>query len=605
MSYEPYTGDEADEQEKVTWSMMLFGQTRPRRVNFEQQWEESASLCWPEWRNSWWYGRDISPGQKLTQFQYDSRMSVAAHRFGAICDSLMTPQNLVWSGFEPAGPQRAYLMKNKAVRQYFDDLSALAWYERYRPEANFVGQNQQNWQALGVFGNMGLWVDELDFTHDPKNRGLRFRSMPIGECYILQDHQGHVVGIIRHFRRTAQQAKNIFRNAEKEGRWPAILQAALQIGSQQLYNFLHFVRPRSDYCPWEIFSPRGRKWTSYYISADSFSCIEEGQGYRSFPMAFGRYTQAPDEEYGRGPAQMVLAAGKTLNAEKGIFLKQGHRAADPAYLVPDTGLIDLKLQGGAINAGGMTADGKPLVGVLPVGQIQLNLEMMQEENAIIGDAFLVNLFQLLLADKDFQMGPRQVVEYANERGILLGPTVGRQFNEYIAPICAREIDILAYQKKLPRMPGILREAQGEYQVCFKSPLARAMRSQEAAGVMRTAEFASELVQMTGSQEITDILDTDEMLKIVGDANNAPTRIFASPQNLQQKRKARSDAMEREQQVKELPGKAAIMKAQAIAQKAQTGGNIGGTLSGTPEGGMPMMPGQAAPGGRAFGQPGGQ
>jgi hypothetical protein len=41
----------------------------------------------------------------------------------------------------------------------------------------------------------------------------------------------------------------------------------------------------------------------------------------------------------------------------------------------------------------------------------------------------------------------------------------------------------------------------------------------------------------------------------------------------------------------MPGRAAIMKAQAINTKAQTGGNIGGTLSGTPQGGMPMMPGQ--------------
>ena len=67
--------------------------------------------------------------------------------------------------------------------------------------------------------------------------------------------------------------------------------------------------------------------------------------------------------------------------------------------------------------------------------------------------------------------------------------------------------------------------------------------------------------------------------------------------------AAAAAAKEEARVKSLPGEAAIAKAQAISAKAATGGNTGGTLSGTPEGGMPMMPGQNAPGGRAFGQPG--
>ena len=37
---------------------------------------------------------------------------------------------------------------------------------------------------------------------------------------------------------------------------------------------------------------------------------------------------------------MVLPSLKTLNLEKKIFLKQGHRAADPVLLINDDGLID-------------------------------------------------------------------------------------------------------------------------------------------------------------------------------------------------------------------------------------------------------------------------
>ncbi len=56
---------------------------------------------------------------------------------------------------------------------------------------------------------------------------------------------------------------------------------------------------------------------------------------------------------------------------------------------------------------------------------------------------------------------------------------------------------------------------------------------------------------------------------------------------------RQQEAERERQVKELPGKAAIIKAQAISAKAQTGGNIGGALSGVPPTQMPQIPGNPA------------
>lgn len=597
--------DEDDEHGMTAWLIRLFQSIAARRANHEVQFEESASLAWPEYRGKFVFGSDFWPGQKLAQYQIDSSLSIASWKFGAITDSLMTPSNMLWSKFGPAGPNKERLMRDRRVRMYFDQLTRAVWSERYKPAAGFTGQNQTSWQSIGVFGNMGLWADELDFRHDPKNRGLRYRNMSPGEMYYLVDHQGIVTGLIRWFRRTAQQAKNLWPDAGD--RWPKVLQAALEIGSPQLYDFLHFVRPRTDYTPWEVFTPKGKKYSSCYMCWQSQSIIEWDKGYRVFPGGIGRYMVAPWEDYGRGPMQMILATGKTKNAEKVMFLKQGQRAGDPAYLIPDAGLIDMKLHGGAFNAGGMTSDGKPLVGMMPVGDINVTREMMQDEDAIIQSAFLVNLFQLLLENKDFQMGPRQIMEYMNERGVLLAPTVGRQATEYCGPLVYRELDVLSSLGRLPPVPAPLREARGEFDLTVEwcSPLARAMQTQEVAGAMRTVEFAGQIAQMTGDPSVMDIFERDEMLRDIGTAQSMRERWFADDRVLQQKRKQRADDAERDRQVKELPGKAAIMKAQAISDKAQTGGNTGGTLSGTPQGGMPMMPGQNVPGGRAFGQPGAQ
>jgi hypothetical protein len=593
--YDLYRGDAYDNSAKMAYFMLLFGQVRVRRVTFEAQWEEAAALCWPEYRNSFSFGHNRPAGMKYTEFQVDSTGSIASHRFMAICDALLTPWNMMWSQIRASNHD---LMKDRDAKIYFHDLTKCLWAHRYATEANFMGQQQQNWQALGVFGNQGMLIDELDKRPGNFAPGLRYMSQSPGEIYVLQNHQGRVDGFIRHFRWTARQAYQCW-----PGKIPEVLTAALEKNSQQLYDFLQFVMPRTDYEPHKIFAPQGKPWSSTYVSITGY-CILEESGYRTFPLAFGRYQQAPEEEYGRGPAQMVLPELKTLNAEKAVFLKQGHRAADPAYLIGDDGLMDFKNHPGSFNYGGFNEDGRMMVGILPTGEIQVSEKMLEASTNIINDAFLTTLFPLLFDTKGGQQkSAREVIEAANEKGIFLAPTLGRQYGEYLGALIDRELDVLSSMGCLPKMPQSVREAKGEYQIIYTSPLAKALEGQAAAGFMRTAQMIGEMIQTGADPALVDILDFDEAVPHIADIQHVPPRWIADPKKVAAKAKQRAQAAERENQVKELPGKAAIMKAQAITAKAQNGGNTGGTLSGTPQGGMPMMPGQAQPGGRGFGQPG--
>jgi hypothetical protein len=69
---------------------------------------------------------------------------------------------------------------------------------------------------------------------------------------------------------------------------------------------------------------------------------------------------------------LVLPALKTLNAQKTVFLKQGHRAADPVLLLADDGIVGMDMRPGAQNKGGVNSDGKPLVHTLPTGDIKIS-----------------------------------------------------------------------------------------------------------------------------------------------------------------------------------------------------------------------------------------
>ena len=593
MAYELYTGNPYDEQAKVAYFMRLFGFQRIRRVLHETQWEESAALCWPEYRNSFAFGHVRPPGAKYTEFQVDTSGSIAAHRFMSICDALLTPYSVLWSVVRASDPA---LMRDRAVKEYFSEVTRTLWTARYKSQANFLSQNQNNYHGLGVFGNAYMMIDQLDPT-PLTEQGLRYVGCSVGEIYRLVNHQGRTDGFIRHFRWSARQAHQ---------RWgdkiPPALHAALAQNSSVLYDFLQFVIPRTDYDPHKILSPEGKPWSSTYISITGYCILEEG-GYRTFPLACGGYIHAPEEDYDRGPAQMVLPSLKTLNAEKGVFLRQGHLAGDPAYLIGDDGLIDFKRHPGSFNYGGYTSDGKPLVSILPTGQIQVTQEMMAVEQKAVDDAFLVSLFPLLFDNKGGQKSAREVIEAANDRGVFLAPTLGRMYGEYLGTMIDRELDLLSYMGKLPKQPPALREAKGEYQIVYTSPLARSLSNQKIAGFMRTVEIGNQVVQVTGNNALMDIFEFDTALQDIGEEQFVPPEWFATAQKIAQARKGRSQAAERERQVKELPGRAAMAKAQAITAKAQIGGNTGGTLSGQPEGAMPMMPGQSTPGGRAFGEPG--
>jgi hypothetical protein len=141
---------------------------------------------------------------------------------------------------------------------------------------------------------------------------------------------------------------------------------------------------------------------------------------------------------------LVLPSLKVLNEEKKTVLKQGHRVVDPVLLAHDDGVLDnFSMRGGALNYGGVTAEGRPLVHTLPTGNIAIGKELMDDERMVINDAFLVTLFQILTETPE--MTATEVIERTREKGALLSPTMGRQQSEYIGPMIEREVDLLMQQ----------------------------------------------------------------------------------------------------------------------------------------------------------------
>lgn len=554
------------EEEIIREVMQEFAQLTTQRNVFAQQWEEAAQLILPTSTNTFFYGAFNWQGMKKTQRQVDGSSALALHRFCAIADSLVTPRNMLWHGLEA---DQDYLMKNRQVRLWYETAVGAIFKQRYAPTGNFVGQNYNGWQSLGAFGNATMFVDRLDGRRLGNIRGLRYRAVPLGETFYGENHQGVVDRIVRWFRLTAFQAAQKFgEDALPPGMW-----TALQQNSHQLFDFLHCVKPRDDddYDA-DRLDEKGMPFVSWYISINGKCMMAPEGGYRKFPYAVRRYDQTPGEVYGRGPAQIVLPAMKTLNAQKTTFLKQGHRAVDPIYIGTDEGLIDFNAKPGSYNAGGVNPDGKPLIHILPTGDIAISEKMMGEERSLIEDTFLVSLFKVLSDHPN--MTATQVIELVNEKGMLVAPTLGRQHDEYVAQMNEREIDLLIEDRLLPPMPPLLREAiasgRARHRTVDTSPLAKMARAAGDVGTVRMLETSKEIVNITGDMGYLDWFDGDVALPAMARNQLVPESYIADDQKMAAKRKNRAQAQARQQQLESLPGQAAMINAQTKMQKATPG-----------------------------------
>lgn len=522
------------------------------RGNWDSHWEEIAKRVWPSYVGSFVTKHTLkAQGDKRTEEMVDSTAAGALIRFAAAMESMLTPRNSRWHYLTPSDKT---LRKHRTVRLWFEEVTNLLFDYRYATNANFAGQKHEDYLSLGSFGTGCMYIDALKLRSE---RGLRYRAIHLGEIFFLENHQGIIDTALRYFDLTARQAIQQFGEQQMPEK---ILTIAKDPKKQDdKFWFIHCVKPRSEeegYDPNKV-TYEAMPFTSYYVEEESRRTVSTG-GFGTFPYSISRYVQAPGELYGRSPAMLALPAIKVLNEEKKTVIKQGHRIVDPVLLAHDDGVLDnFSMRNGAINYGGVTSDGKPLIHALPSGNLAVGKDLMDDERATINDLFLVTLFQILVETP--QMTATEVLERAREKGALLSPTMGRQQSEALGPMIDRELDVLASQGLLPPMPDILREAQGQYRTEYNSPLSRAQKAEEGSGLMRIMETLTQVINVTQNPEPLDYINWDSAVPDLMDIYAMPTRWQSTMEQVQDIRAKRAQQAQAQQMVDAAPAAASIAK----------------------------------------------
>ena len=517
-----------------------------KRGIWENHWEEVSKRVLPYYSSSFFAQGNMTPGVKRGQDQYDTTATTALFRFAAAMESMITPANGKWHKLRCSDPN---LQKIRNVALWFEQCNDLMFHYRYAPTANFQAQRHDSYVSIGAFGTSGLFTDTLDPSY---GKGLRYRHINLGELFFAVNHQGIVDTVYRRFKMTLRQMKQRWPDT-----FPESLKSQLDTKPEEEKQLIHCVKPRADYNPHALNS-KGMRFGSYWICKDTRDLLGEG-GYHTFPYSVGRYITAPGEIYGRSPAMNVLPAIKTLNEEKKTILKQGHRIVDPVLLAHDDGILSsFSLKPGAVNMGAVSASGQRLVHELPTGNLAITKELLDDERMAINNEFMVTLFQILVETP--QMTATEVLERAREKGALLSPTMGRVQSEDIGTQIVREFDLLMRNGMLPPPPPELVEAAGEYHVEYDAPLNRAMRAEEAAGIMRTMQWAGEIAAQTQDPSVMDTFDVDVILPEVADINGSPLRFIRDPKSIAALRQGRQQAQAQAALVQALPGISSMVKA---------------------------------------------
>lgn len=502
-------------------------------------------------RNGDFQTQSRTEGQKRNHYEFDSTANRALERFAAAMDSILTPRTQQWHRLQAIDPD---LQKIDSVKRYYDDITKLLFRTRYSTKSNFAAQQIEGYLNLGAWGMASKII-----TDDPENAAIRYKSVHCSELFVLENMHGIIDTVYRKYELTCKQAIEQFGEGNVS---PSISKQSEKDPSKKFW-FVHAISPNPKYVE-DSLNPDEFKYRSEYVELDKKEIVSTG-GFRTFPIPVSRYATATGETYGRSIAMSALADIKTLNAMGKTQLKGGQLAIEPPLLLHDDGVMNrFHVKPNALNYGGVDGQGRKLVHPLNNGaRLDFNEAGMDKKREAINDAFFVTLFQILV-DNPRKMTATEVLERAEEKGVLLGPMGARQETEDLGMMIERELDILGAANQLPPPPPELIEAGSvDYEVYYTSPLARAQRAQATLGMQRTVEQAMAVYQIDPMPARS--IDFQYYIREFGDSQGAPAELFKLKEQVEADMAAEKQQQQMQQAVQAGPQVASAIKDIAQAQ----------------------------------------
>ncbi len=526
------------------------------RGNWNYLWTQVAERVLPNYDD---FIKKRADGQKRTERVFESTAPLALKKFCAAMESILCPPMQRYQRLRCTDERYA---KIREVNVYLDQVTDCLFAARYAPGSNFQSQVNEYFSQLGAFGT-GPWQIHDDMP------GIRYECLHLAEVYIMEGANGRADWIHRKYELTTRQAMQMQR---KYG-WqlPPKIVDAMEREPDRRWSFLHCVYPNEERIPGAM-GPKGMAFCSVHIAWDTKEIVKES-GFRTQPIVAGRYMTAAKETYGRGPCIDILPDILMVNEMEKTNIRMAQKNVDPPILLADDGaLASFSMRSNSLNYNMVNQDGKPMA--IPFqagGNFQIAKEYMDQKRELINDALLVNVFQILVDDRE--MTATEVMERAQEKAQMLAPAMGRQQAEWLGPNTEREIDILYHANQLPDPPPQIKRMMGggylPWKIEYQSEIIKVQKQGPALGILRSLQSVATLANVNPSS--LKRINADKVMGYVFDANDCPTDCLYSDDEM----KAINQDMAQQQQLQSLaqaaPGLAGAAKDLATAQQTAAQG----------------------------------
>lgn len=521
-----------------------------QRSSWESHWQEIADYIVPRKAD---ITKKRTSGDKRSELIFDGTAIHAAELMAASLHGMLTNAATPWFSLRYEEDE---LNGDDESKEWLEGATDVMY--QHLARSNFQEQIHELYSDLVTFGTGVIFVES------EKNKGLRFSTRHIAECYVSEDEDGRVDTVFRKYKTTARAAVRQFGEQQ-------VTQRIEKINSTDPYaeiELLHVVMPRDDYDARKK-NTKNMPYASIYIDAEEKQILGES-GYQEFAYCVPRFLKGSFElGYGRSPSMTALSDTKMINKMSEAVIRAAQLQIHPPLMVPDDGFMaPVRTTPGGINfyRSGTRDRIEPLqIGSNnPIGEMQL-----EQRRTAIRAAFYVD--QLILGQGP-QMTATEVIQRTEEKMRLLGPVLGRLQAELLQPLISRCFAILSRQKKFAPAPESLRN--GDIDIEYVSPLAKAQRSGDVQAVMQMFEFLGPLMNLDPS--IVDYLDMDGLAKHVIKVTGTPAVVVRGEGEVAELREQRAAQQAQQQE---------MMQMQQLAQSA---GQAAPALKEVREGGLDAL-----------------
>lgn len=512
---------------------------RGERKNLDYQWEIIERFVMPGKGRFFQEGFDQEESINWRHRElYDQTATQALITLAAALHSSLTSPSTRWFNLRFRQPE---LNDSKVAKEWLEECGNRM--ADSLNESNFNLEVNELYQDVCGFGTSVMYHEEREEGATSTRFGGHAFATPMArEIYFEEDWNGHAVALYRRRQYTAQQLKDKFDTLPEH--------LNLQLDSDKAnekHDVIHAIYPK-DYGDTEL-ADRGvllsldkRPFESKYILYEGHHQLGKTGGYHELPAYAVRWSRTAGSKFGHSPAIVCLSDIMTLNQLVEVVHQSVEKVVDPPMKQTQRGVLsDLELFAGGLNVVRTQDALQPLMDPRSY-RIDMGFADMEDIRTRVNRAFFVDQLEL---KESPQMTATEVMARMELMQRLLGPTLTRLQVEFLDPLIHRTFWMMNRKGALPSMPDMVGEYQGEYEVDYLGPLAKAQRRHEVDAIERWTLLLAQIAQIAGEDglELFDKVDFPEVATLSAKIIGVPAKVVRNDEDAKVRRDQRKSQMD--------------------------------------------------------------